>query len=246
MLTAILTDIHANREAFTACLADAERRRADRYVLLGDYVGYGADPVWVVERAMALVEKGAVALLGNHDEAVFANGARMNDFARAAIDWTRGQLDPAHVDFLCARPLTFEERGRLYVHASAANPEAWTYVLGRPQAELSFRASTAPITLCGHTHQPALYTISSVGKLNDFVPVTGVAIALTPPRRWLAVIGAVGQPRDRDPAACYAVFDDRTHMLTYIRIPYDIDSAARKILAAGLPPVLATRLASGT
>src|SRR5580692_11688631 len=115
-MIALLADIHGNREAMTACLADAERRNAERYVFLGDLVGYGADPGWVTDRAMDYVARGAIAILGNHD-------------AAAAIAWTRGKLDAAQRNFLEKLPLTVEDGDRLYVHASADEPARWHYVL---------------------------------------------------------------------------------------------------------------------
>ena len=104
MLIALLTDIHGNREAFEACLAHARFLKAERLIFLGDYVGYGADPVWSVETVMELVDEGAVALLGNHDAAVDGSDADMNSLARAAIAWTRTQLRPEHRAFLSTLP----------------------------------------------------------------------------------------------------------------------------------------------
>ena len=103
----------------------------------------------------------------------------------------------------------------------------------------------AHIAFCGHIHVPALYHMSATGKIASFEPVGGVEIPLSRHRRWLAVLGAVGQPRDGSPAACYAILDTERDALTYVRIPYDLDTAARKIRAAGLPPRLADRLYEG-
>jgi diadenosine tetraphosphatase ApaH/serine/threonine PP2A family protein phosphatase len=245
MRIALMTDIHSNREALSACLAHAASHRVDRYVFLGDYVGYGADPTWVVDTVMAMVEAGAVAVLGNHDAAVRSTDERMNDVASEAIAWTRTQLSPAHADFLSDLPLVIEEGARLYVHASAHAPAEWPYVGDLYAASRSLMATTAQATFCGHTHVPALFHMSMTGKFAGFEPVDRVDIPLTRQRRWLAVIGAVGQPRDRNPAACYAVIDDERDMLTYFRVPYDIDAAAQKIRAAGLPAILAQRLYQG-
>src|SRR5215212_6863853 len=134
MLVAILTDIHGNREALSACLAHARFLKAERLIFLGDYVGYGADPVWVVETVMELVADGAVALMGNHDAAVDGSGADMNSLARAAIEWTREQLDEEHRRFLSERPLTREEGDTLYVHANGISPASWEYVSSPLQA----------------------------------------------------------------------------------------------------------------
>jgi len=245
MLIALFTDIHGNREAFEACLDHARRLRAERFVFLGDYVGYGADPGFTVDTVMEYASRGAITLLGNHDSAAIGTPERMNDEAMLAIEWTRRQLNPAQLEFLASRPLSVEDDDRLYVHASAADPAAWNYVLDERSAGRSLQATDAALTFCGHTHVPALFHLTVTGKIAGFDPDAGVAMPLTRQRRWLAVIGAVGQPRDRNPAACYALYDEATRALTYVRVPYDIESAARKIREAGLPPFLAARLAWG-
>lgn len=245
MTIALLADIHGNREAMTACLADAERRRVDRFIFLGDLVGYGADPGWVVDRVSEHVERGALGIRGNHDAA--AAGARevMNGTAQEAIEWTRRQLDPAQKNFLGGLPLSVEHDGRLFVHASPFEPSHWHYITGSQAARSSLLATRAGQSFCGHVHIPALYGLSLTGKSMEFAPVAGTAIPLLPGRRWLAVLGAVGQPRDHNPAACYALLDDKANTLTYRRIPYDVSTAARKIRDAGLPAILATRLERG-
>jgi diadenosine tetraphosphatase ApaH/serine/threonine PP2A family protein phosphatase len=245
MLIALMSDIHANREAFSACLAHAGSYPVDRYVFLGDYVGYGADPAWAVDTIMDHVERGAVALLGNHDQAISAAQVEMNEIALAAIEWTRTRLDARHREFLAGLPFTTEEADRLYVHASAWAPAEWHYVTDGYEAKQSFQATARRVTLCGHVHVPELYHLSATGKIGVFTPVAGVGIPLLPRRRWLAVIGAVGQPRDGVPAACYALLDEEEDTLTYVRVPYDIAAAAAKIRAAGLPSMLAARLEQG-
>jgi len=245
MRIALMTDVHANREAFAACLEHARRNDIGRYVFLGDYVGYGADPCWVLDTVMAHVERGAVAILGNHDAAALGVDERMNAMATAAIDWTRAQLTPGHYNFIDRMPLIAEEGARLYVHASAYEPDQWNYATDLYSASKSLMATSAQATFCGHTHVPSLFHMSMTGKFASFEPVDRVDIPLTRQRRWLAVVGAVGQPRDRNPAACYAVLDDERDVLTYFRVPYDIDGAAAKIRAAGLPSFLAQRLYEG-
>lgn len=246
MLIALLSDIQANREAFEACLADAARAGATRYVFLGDLVGYGADPDWVLDQVMSMVEAGAVAILGNHDEAALGRGERMTAAAQAAIEWTRTRLKAVHRAFLAGLPLEIEEDDRLYVHASACAPDSWIYVFDRIEAARSFRATRQRLTFCGHTHVPALFNESPRSVLQQHRPEEGVPMPLLPQRRWLAVLGAVGQPRDLNPTACYGLFDVEQSRLTYMRVPYDIDVAAAKIRAAGLPEMLAARLSQGT
>jgi diadenosine tetraphosphatase ApaH/serine/threonine PP2A family protein phosphatase len=245
MRIALMTDLHGNREALAACLDHAAQNGIDRYVFLGDYAGYGADPGWVIDTVMDHVARGAIAILGNHDAAVLTDTEDMNESAAAAIAWTRTQLDDRQRAFLARLPLLIEEKDRLYVHGSAFEPDQWHYVTELYAASKSLMATPAHATFCGHTHVPALFHMSMTGKFASFEPVARVDIPLTPQRRWLAVIGSVGQPRDRDPAACYAVLDDERYVLTYVRVPYDIESAARKIEAAGLPAVLGARLFEG-
>ena len=245
MLTALLTDIHANREALDACLAHAERMAAGRYIFLGDYVGYGADPGYVVDLVQDHVARGAIALRGNHDEAVIGSSERMNHMARAAIAWTRGELNERQRRFLADLPLAQEEGERLFVHANAAAPERWGYVTDRLEAARSLAATRCRVVVCGHVHVPAVYHMTPNGLLGEFTPLDGTPIPLLPERRWLAVLGAVGQPRDRNPAACYALLDEDKDELTYLRVAYDVMAAAAKILDAGLPPPLAARLVKG-
>ena len=245
MRIALMTDIHGNREALAACLDHAAQNGIDRYVFLGDFAGYGADPGWVIDTVTTLVGRGAIAILGNHDAAVLTDSAGMNEVAAKAIAWTRRQLDDRQRNFIAGLPLLVEEKDRLYVHGSADEPDQWHYVTELYGASKSLMATQAHATFCGHTHVPALFHMSLTGKFASFEPVEQVEIPLTPQRRWLAVIGSVGQPRDRNPAACYAVLDDARSVLTYVRVPYDVESAARKIMLAGLPVMLAARLFEG-
>ena len=235
MRIALLTDIHGNREALTACLDHAGRSRIDRFVFLGDYVGYGADPVATLETVIEYAARGAVAVLGNHDAAALVPDPHMSDWAWTAMEWTRERLGAAHLDFIKGLRLACEDGGRFYVHASAHAPGEWGYVTGHYSASKSLMATTAQATFCGHTHVPMLFHMSMTGKIASFEPVDRVDIPLTARRRWLAVIGSVGQPRDHNPAACYAILDTGRSILTYIRVPYDVDTAARKIQDAGLP-----------
>ena len=163
MLIALMADIHANREALQECLGDAQTRGAGKYVFLGDLVGYGADPVWVVRTIMERVERGAVAILGNHDDAaVGAKAESMDSAARSAVEWTRDQLGPSEQAFLAGLPLSYQDNGRLFVHADAVSPKSWTYVADANDAKRSMRATAARITFCGHVHRPMLYSMSEM------------------------------------------------------------------------------------
>ena len=246
MKIAVITDLHANREAVQAVLDHAQARGAEQHAFDGDFVGYGADPAWVVDKVRELVRGGAWAVQGNHDAAVAdLPGPHMRPDARRVVEWTQAQLDAAQRDFLAGLPLTQEHDDLLFVHASAAEPAAWAYVHGRVEAAQSLLATARRITFCGHMHEPRLYHLSAVGRTGDFVPVPGVPIPLLGSRRWLAIPGSSGQPRDGDPAACYALYDSACSELVYWRVPYDVERAAAKIRAAELPPVLARRLLDG-
>lgn len=241
-----MADIHANREAFEACLVDAGAHEAERIVFLGDYVNYGADPDWVVGAIMDRVRAGsAVALLGNHDAAVNGRLATMDASAEAALEWTRNQLGADQRAFLAALPLVLEEGDCLFVHADAAAPAKWAYVTDARDATHSLKATRRRVTFCGHVHRPMIYNLSDTLRPGTFRPVTGVGVPLLPQRRWLAVMGSVGQPRDGNPAACWALVDTARAELTYHRVPYEVEEAAKKIRRAGLPEMYAERLAWG-
>lgn len=249
MKLAIVTDLHANREAVQAVMDHAAAQGAERYAFLGDFVGYGADPAWVVDLVREHVGRGAIAVRGNHDAAVVRGALpSMRVDARYVVEWTRERLDAAQVEFLAGLPLTRSLGEILFVHANAHNPGGWEYLQGRLEATRSLLAAGQHghrIVFCGHVHEPHLFHLSLLGKAGEFMPVAGEPIPLLPPRAWLAIPGAAGQPRDGDPAACWALFDSAARTLTWRRVPYDHGSAARRIREAGLPERFAARLETG-
>lgn len=245
MLLAVFADIHANRQAFAACLDYARAHGAERIVCLGDYVGYGADPEWTVETVMGLVENGALAVRGNHDNAVGTPSESMNAEAQAAMEWTRGRLSAAQRRFLAELPFEVWDDDRLYVHSEASNPQRWRYVQNATDAARSIIATEVHVAFCGHIHRPALYSMSATAKMTSFIPTADVPVQLSGGRQWLAVVGSVGQPRDGDPAAAFALFDTESQQITYCRVPYDVEAAAQRIRENGLPHWLADRLLVG-
>ncbi len=245
MLIALMSDIHSNREAFEACLLDMRTRGADQLMLLGDFVGYGADPVWVVDTVMKLVAGGAVALMGNHDQAVSNLREDMNEDAEIAMSWTRGQLGTEGRAFLEGLPMSFEDDKRLFVHANIQTARRWSYIDSSEAAGKTLESCNAQAVFCGHVHRPALYGITGTGRMTSFRPVSNVIIPLPRHRRWLTVLGSIGQPRDGNPAASYALLDTATNEITFMRVPYDVETAAAKIREAGLPDYLAARLRKG-
>lgn len=247
MKIALLADLHANLEATQACLEHARGAGADTHAFLGDLVGYGADPGPLVDLVAAHVGAGALAVLGNHDAAAAAGRApTMQDDAAAAVAWTHARLSPGQRAFLAGLPLVARAGGMLFVHASADAPGEWAYVEDEQGAARSLEAAApARYVLAGHVHAPVLYYIGAAARPVPFRPVAGVAIPVPPHRRWLAVAGSAGQPRDGNPAASYAMLDVEGATLTFHRIPYDAAGAAAKVRAAGLPEALAARLERG-
>lgn len=245
MRIALLADIHSNREALTACLEDVHAKGVDRIIFLGDYVGYCADPEWCVETIMAEVANGAEAIMGNHDSAVASTRESMNSNAAITLEWTRGQLGTVSRAFLAGLPMQASDDSRLYVHSEGSAPTKWNYVMDAEDAATSFRGTSARQTYCGHVHRPALFACAVTGKLTHFVPVAGVPVPLLSQRRWLTVVGSVGQPRDGNPAAAWSLLDTERNEITFLRVAYDNEAAARKIMKAGLPEPLAKRLMVG-
>jgi len=245
LIIALLSDIHGNAEALDACLTHAGESRADRYAFLGDFVGYGADPQQVVDIVARYSAAGAIVVRGNHDEAVTRTPRYMNDSLRAVIKWTRETLSEDGKAFLASLPLCIRENEMCFVHASAASPERWDYIDSPGAARRSIDAADAAYTFCGHVHDQTLYFLGARGKPSVFRPVPGRAIPVGRHRRWLALVGSVGQPRDSNPAAAYAQFDTVLERITFHRVPYDHLAAAEKIRAAGLPLSIAYRVEKG-
>ncbi|MDA8522640.1 metallophosphoesterase family protein [Acidovorax sp. NCPPB 4044] len=251
MKIALFSDIHANRQALDACLAHARAQGAEQFALLGDLVGYGGDPVHAVDSVMQLAAQGAPCVLGNHDAAALDPPVDSPLLGEQSAQWTHGQLAPRHLEFLAGLPLTRRlGASALLVHASVDGPEQWHYVHDAGAAERSMAAASAidpaiRYVFCGHVHEQALYFLTPTAKLMRFVPQPGVPVPVPPHRQWLAVVGSVGQPRDRDVRAMYALFDDGAATITFHRVPYDHTAAATAVRAAGLPAFFADRLEEG-
>ena len=249
MRVALLGDIHSNLEALTAVLGSLAAERIDRYVALGDLVGYNTDPIACLAR---LRELGVTSVAGNHDWACVGKVELgwFNHFARAAVEWTRNQLSFGDLNMLRALRATHEEQGLTFVHGSLCNPERFEYLLDVGSVLETMRQCRTPICVVGHTHQPCLVEWDSqTRQVTKVLPSAQhmERVTLQELRRYKYVInvGSVGQPRDGDPRACVGIYDTETHLLEVRRVPYDIAVTQQKILAAELPPFLADRLAMG-
>ncbi|MDB5882209.1 MAG: metallophosphoesterase [Ramlibacter sp.] len=248
MKLAVLSDLHANRQALDACLADAHARGATQYAVLGDLVGYGGEPGAVLDTVIDLAQRGAWLVRGNHDAAALdpPPASAGGDYASAA--WTASQLSAAQRKFLIELPLVARSDFMLFVHASANEPARWHYVNNPITARASLDAASAQgatHVFAGHVHEQRLFYQGAGRTPMAFDPTAGVAIPVPRHRRWHATVGSVGQPRDGRIDAMYALFDTLTLQLTFLRVPYDHAAAAQAIRAAGLPAFYAQRLASG-
>ena len=249
MRYAVLADIHSNLEALTAVLERLATERIDRYLCVGDAIGYGADPVACLER---LQQCQAVMVAGNHELGCLGTLELewFHEAARAAVVWTREQLSFADLDLLRRLPLTATESLLTLVHATLRHPRRFEYLVDIAHAVDTMAICPTLMCVTGHTHVPLFieYDLGArrLGRVvADARGLAGVSWDEEPSRRYLLNPGSVGQPRDGDPRASCAVIDTQRHTMSLHRIAYDIATAQRKIRAANLPAFLADRLALG-
>jgi len=255
MKYALLSDIHSNLHALDACLAHAQAQEAERILILGDLVSYGAFPAEVVARCQALQQAGAVVLRGNHESLVQTHNLHTTSpdthasLGSQTAQWTHDQLSPAQRVWLDILPLTAHVDQMWLVHASADAPDRWRYVENERMASLSLDAAcTHPdvrYVFGGHVHYQSLYYRGTGRQLMAFTPTPGVPIPTPKHRQWIATVGSVGQPRDGNPRAMYALFDSTAAKLTFHRVAYDHLAAARAVREADLPEFFAHRLEAG-
>jgi len=238
MKTAVISDIHSNLEALQAVIAHARSQGVDDYVCLGDVVGYNADPTACVDLIRATPNMRCI--LGNHDAMAVGEGPLpgINDQAQASMTWTRAQLDDERKSWLAGLPLTIVDDDATYCHASLEDPPAWMYVHTMLGAARHFASQTTRLGFMGHSHMMFAWMEDGASIERSVEP----AVDTSAGDHWLVSVGSVGQPRDRDPRAGYALFDHDTGMVLQIRLAYDVAAAQDKIRAAGLPPILADRL----
>ncbi len=239
----VLSDIHANLEALEAVLGAAGHY--DHALVLGDLVGYGANPDEVIERVRALPS--ATMIRGNHDKV--ATGLEtvesFNHLARFAIQWTAAKLTAENRAWLAALPAGPTEIDPLLEICHGSPFDEDVYIFDDLDGRRAFNVMTRPVCLFGHTHVPAAFRLD--GEMEAVGPPRGDRFQLTldPEASYLVNCGAVGQPRDGDPRAAYGLIDVEARTLTVLRVPYDVAAAQAKIVEAGLPDVLAHRLAIG-
>jgi len=250
MKWALLSDVHANLNAWQACVTHAQSQGVTHWAVLGDLVGYGPHPAEVVDAVMQLqARQGAVVLRGNHEELAL-RGAHGESMGALTAHWTHQRLSADQRAWFEQLPLTHTDGPLMLVHASADDPQRWHYVEDARSANRSLDAALAAsqevrYVMGGHVHHQTLYYRGQGPQLMAFKPTPGVAVPVPMHRRWLATIGSAGQPRDGDARAGYATLDLARQQICFHRVPYDHLATARAVRAAGLPEVLAERLEKG-
>ena len=238
MKTAIISDIHANFEALRTVFTYIDQHKISKIICLGDIVGYGPRP----DCCLKLVrERCDVVLMGNHDHAVLGltDIAHFNDFARAAVLWTRAQISAENLAYLRTLPFSYDRKDALFVHSSPIAPQEWHYIMDHETARTQLDGTEHPLVFIGHSHLPVVYS-HALGE------ISGTHIELDAQRdRYIINAGSVGQPRDGDPRACMVVYDDVSRKVMYVRLDYPIETTYQEILDYDLPAFLAVRLLSG-
>ncbi len=237
---AILGDIHANLDALEVVLDDCRAQGVTDFLCTGDVVGYNANPC---ECLKIVRDLGCPVVMGNHDFYV-STSQSLDDFnphAATVIEWTRRQLSEDDLAYLASLPFSVTKMGMTLVHATLDNPGGFGYVFDHLQAEANFSHQMAPLCFHGHTHCPMIYEkqLDSVYRIDaqDFTLHLG--------RKYFVNVGSVGQPRDGDPRAAYALYTPKDRTIRFRRLEYDVEAAQAKVLKAGLPARLAERLALG-
>jgi predicted phosphodiesterase len=242
----ILSYIHSNDEALAAVLARVRRKRFDRVVVLGDFVGYGASPNQVIDRIRAL-RKEKVMIRGNHDKVVcgLESGDLFNPVALKAARWTTEKLTPRNRKFLESLPIgpRAVEGAFAICHGSPRDEDA--YIFTDYDAYLNFREMSDSVCFFGHSHIPCVFTLEEHGILVELVKDGRVKYPLEEGRRYLINPGSIGQPRDRNAAAAYAIYDAEARVVHFDRVPYAAEKTREKIHRAGLPHILGDRLLVG-
>ena len=239
MRIALFGDIHANLEALEAVLEDASQQGVTDYVCMGDIVGYNADPAACLEKVRSM---DCPTVKGNHDEDASGNHSldSMNPVAAAALEWTRQQLSEEQRQWLTKLRMVRQVSDFTVVHSTLDQPAHWNYVTNRFDAMSNFSYQFTQLCFHGHTHVPRVYV-----KTDKVQEVAAESVVIEPGAKYFINVGSVGQPRDGDWRACYAIFDLENNSVVFRRVEYDIAKTQEKIIAAGLPPMLAERIREG-
>ncbi len=241
MKIAFLSDVHANLEALLAVRKKLQDLHPEKIFFLGDIVGYGANPNECIEIIRELAD---FSIAGNHDWTAVGNSSAesFNPSARHAIDWTRDRMSAASIEYIDGLPLQKKTKFFLCTHATPENPQDWGYIFTDSDAAASFGHFAQPLCFIGHTHYPAIFTLRPDGDIDSDVPLHA---RLQKNCRYIINNGSVGQPRDGNAYASFGMLDTASSEYTLVRVRYDVETAQTKIIAAGLPHILAERLERG-
>lgn len=241
----IFTDIHGNLEAFNALLKFIQKRKIDHFVCLGDLVGYGASPNDTIQKVRSL--RPLSIIRGNHDKAVsgFDSIETFNPIAAASIFWTKKKILRKNAEFLGHLKKGPQIVNDLFAICHGAPFDEDYYIFGEFDAAEAFDYLKLPLCFFGHTHFPFVYTKRDTAVEGTFLEGNSNEVKLEKGVTYLINPGSVGQPRDRNPRAAFAIYDSDLHVIKFFRLEYDIDDAQEKILKANLPPALAERLSLG-
>ncbi|HSQ41967.1 MAG TPA: metallophosphoesterase family protein [Fibrobacteraceae bacterium] len=241
MIYGIFSDIHSNLPALEAVLASMSQHQVARRVCLGDLVGYCAD----ADACVNLVRQNSdLCILGNHDSVALHRepSVNFNQYARIAIEWTQKHLSKDSMEFMKKLPYILEEGDLCFVHASPKSPADWSYIASLDEADDAFEFFTSQVCLVGHTHSPVI-----VVRGEDGIPmvIEDDHYRPGPNQRLLVNVGSVGQPRDRNPEACWCRLDTSDLSVSFIRVPYDIGRTQEAMRREGFPAFLIQRIAEG-
>ena len=239
MKFAIFGDIHANLEALNTVLEDAADHDCTHYTCIGDIVGYNANPRECLEKVK---EMGCPVVKGNHDEeaSIETEIVGLNPLAEAALRWTRETLTEEDKQWLRDLRMVRQVRDFTIVHATLDTPSGWQYVMNKFDAMASFSYQFTPLCFYGHTHTPRIYK-----KDSSVTAMREMEVDIEIGTKYFINVGSVGQPRDGDWRASYAIYDIPNNRVHIRRLEYDLKTAQKKIIDAGLPEMLATRLGLG-
>ncbi len=238
----IVSDIHSNIDALSEVLTILKKSSIDQYLCLGDIIDYGADPSPCVELVKSL---NPIAVVGNHEWAFFHPEIidSFNKYAKKSIVWTVAQVSVSQKKYLNSLPLTQEKENFILVHSSLEEPEKFNYVFSLRDLQMNFQLLKKKICFFGHSHIPGIYVYNPEERKVEILPETEVKFENG--KKYLVNVGSVGQPRDRNPAASFAIYDTEKEIFGIKRCFYDVKKAQEKIIRTGLPQFLAKRLALG-
>lgn len=241
MRYALISDIHGNLEALQAVLEALSKEKIDDYLCIGDIVGYGADPAACIKIVRSLKPK--ILIAGNHEWGALGllDPEYFNDYARDAVTWTKSILNKEEAGYLKSFRLVYKNTDYTLVHGSLEEPGKFYYVLNKDDAHVTVELMATPLCFVGHSHAAGIFYTNN-GRM-EYTKEPKVHIDKR--ERYVISSGSIGQPRDLDPRAAFAVYDTGDNTVELKRAAYDIKAAQKKIMAAGLPEWLAVRLAEG-